>query len=106
MRPRQIEEGDEVLVYNSSLDNQHGSMWKLSRWWFGSSLVMSTNDNATYYLSQLEGTRIAVPVVGKWIKAFKKQHESEPNQEVENEDVGEDEGPDEDLIDDGLEEDK
>ena len=41
-------------------------------------MATSTNDNAMYHLGEVDGTRIAVPVAGKQIKAFKKRHESEP----------------------------
>ena len=49
-------------------------------------MVTSANDNATYHLSELDGMRIAVPFMGKWIKAFKKREEVEPDPEVEVED--------------------
>ena len=35
-------------------------------------LVTSANDNATYHLDKLEGERLAVQIVGKKVKAFKK----------------------------------
>ena len=41
--------------------------------------VTSTNDNGTYHLVELDGTRIVVPVVEKTIKAFKKRHTDEPD---------------------------
>ena len=78
MQPRKIEEGDWVLVYDSNLDNQHKASQKLAKRWFDPYVVMSTNDNATYHIAELGGTRITVPVVGKRIKAFKKRHEDEP----------------------------
>jgi hypothetical protein len=68
-----------VLVYDSSLDNQHKATRKFARLWFGSYVVMSVNDNGTYHLAELDGTRIAVPVAGKRVKAFKKWHDSEPD---------------------------
>ena len=42
-------------------------------------MVTSANDNATYHIAELDGMRIAVPVAGKRIKAFKKWYEYEPN---------------------------
>jgi hypothetical protein len=49
--------------------------------------VTSVNDNGTYHLAELDGTRIAVPVAGKRIKAFKKRHEDNPDMESrENDD--------------------
>ena len=40
--------------------------------------VQSANDNGTYHLAELDGTRMAIPVAGKRIKAFKKRHDDEP----------------------------
>ena len=42
-------------------------------------MVTIANDNATYHLAELDGTRIEIPVAGKRIKAFKKRHEVEPD---------------------------
>jgi hypothetical protein len=79
VRPKRIEEGDWVLVYDSSLDNQHKSTRKFARRWFGPYVVTSVDDNGTYHLAELDGTRIAVPVAGKRVKAFKKRHDDEPD---------------------------
>ena len=68
-----------MLVYDNSLDNQHKSTQKFARRWFGPYLVKSVNDNATYHLAELDGTRIATPVAGKRINAFKRRNEAEPN---------------------------
>ena len=56
LHPRKIEEGDRVIVYDSSLDNQHSSMRKFAKRWFGLYVVTSANDNATYHLAELDGT--------------------------------------------------
>ena len=79
LRPRKIEEGDWVVVYDSSLDNQHRSTRKFARQWFGPYIVRSVNDNATYHLVELDGTQITTPVAVKRIKAFKRRNEAEPN---------------------------
>ena len=42
-------------------------------------MVRSVNDNATYHLAELDGTRVTTLVVGKRIKAFKRRNEAEPN---------------------------
>ena len=42
-------------------------------------MVTSTNDNATYHLAQLDGTRLAVRIAGKQVKSYKKRHDDEPN---------------------------
>ena len=47
------------------------------RRWFGPYAVTSVNDNGTYHLAELDGTRLVVSIVRKRIKAFKKQHEDE-----------------------------
>ena len=74
LRPKKIKEGDWVLVYDSSLDNQYRATRK-----FGPYVVQSANDNKTYHLAELDGTRLAIPVAGKRIKAFKKRHDDEPD---------------------------
>ena len=68
-----------MLVYDSSLDNQHQATRKFALRWFGPYVVQSTNDNGTYHLAELDGTRMAIPVAGKRIKAFKKRHDDEPD---------------------------
>ena len=63
------------MVYDNSLDNQHKATRKFARRWFGPYVMTSANDNDTYHLAELDGTRIVVLVAGKRIKAFKKRHE-------------------------------
>ena len=58
--------------------------------WFRPYVVIQVNNNTTYHLAELDGTRILIPVAGKWIKAFKKRHEAEPNMETDDR-LGEDE---------------
>ena len=106
MWPRKIEEGDWVLVYDSSLHKQHWSMRKFARRWFGPYVVASTNDNTTYHLAELDVTRIEVPVAGKRIKFFKKRHKVEPDPEMEDKDSDKDGEPDEGRTDDNSEEDE
>ena len=67
-----------MLVYDSSLDNQPRATRKFVRRWFGPYIVTSANDNGTYHLAELDDTRMAIPVAGKRIKAFKKRHDGEP----------------------------
>jgi hypothetical protein len=77
LRPRRIMEGDWVLVYDSSLDNQHSTARKFSRRWFGPYVVKKVEDNATYRLTELDGTSLALPIAGKRIKVFKRREVSE-----------------------------
>ena len=79
LRPSKIEEGDWVLVYDSNLDNQHRPTRKFARRWFRPYVVTGANDNGTYHLAELDGTRMAIPVAGKRIKALKKRHVGEPD---------------------------
>jgi hypothetical protein len=44
-------------------------------------VVTSVNDNGTYHLVELDGTRIAMSVAGKRVKAFRKRHDNEPDLE-------------------------
>ena len=95
LRPKKIEEGEWVLVYDNRLNNQHRSTWKFARGWFGPYVVRRANDNATCHLAELDGTRIVVSVAGKWIKAFKKRHEVELDLEANiDEEIDENEGAD------------
>ena len=68
-----------MLIYDSSLDNQHRATRKSARRWFGPYVVQSANNNGTYHHAALDGTRMAIPVAGKRIKAFKKRHDNEPD---------------------------
>ena len=68
-----------MLVYDSSLDNQHKATRKFARRWFGPYVVTGANNNGTYHLAELDGTRMVIPVWGNRIKAFKKRHDSEPD---------------------------
>ena len=73
-----------MLVYDCNLDNQHKVVRKFTRRWFGPYVVTSANDNGTYHLSELDGTRLTVPVARKWIKVFKKRHEDDPDPRSDN----------------------
>ena len=42
-------------------------------------MVKSANDNATYHLVELDGSRLAIPIVGKRVKIFKKRQDENPN---------------------------
>jgi hypothetical protein len=88
LQPKKIEEGDWVLVYDNSLDHQHKVTQKFARRWFGPYVVTTVNGNGTYHLAELDGTRIAVSVAGKRIKASKKWHEDSPDLGSEESDDG------------------
>jgi hypothetical protein len=62
-----------VLVFDTSLEHQHNTLRKFSRRWFGPYVVVATHDNATYTLRELDGTMLKIPVVGKWIKTFRRR---------------------------------
>ena len=78
LRLRKIEEGDWVLVYDSSLDNQHNATRKFVKRWFGPYVVKEIKNNATYFLAELDGTRLALPIAGKRIKIFKRRETTNP----------------------------
>ncbi|KAL3702497.1 hypothetical protein R1sor_020519 [Riccia sorocarpa] len=73
LRPRPIQPGDWVLVYDSSLENQHSTVRKFSRRWFGPYVVLSVHDNATYALRELDGTPLRTQVAGKRVKLFRRR---------------------------------
>ncbi|KAL3702351.1 hypothetical protein R1sor_020373 [Riccia sorocarpa] len=76
LRPKQIKVGDWVLVYDSSLENQHSTVRKFSRRWFGPYVVLAVNDNAIYSLRELDGTVLRLAVAGKRVKLFKKRDDT------------------------------
>lgn len=73
LRPKEFQEGDWVLVYDSSLENQQSVERKFARRWFGPYVVLIVHDNATYSLRELDGTPLKLPIAGKRIKVFKRR---------------------------------
>lgn len=73
LRPRPIQSGDWVLVYDSLLENQHSTTRKFARRWFGPYVVSAVHDNATYSLRELDGTQIRLQVAGKRVKLFRRR---------------------------------
>ncbi|KAL2630446.1 hypothetical protein R1flu_015132 [Riccia fluitans] len=68
-----IHEGDWVLVYDSSLENQHSTEKKFVRRWFGPYVVVTVHENATYFLRELDGIPLKVPIACKRVKYFKRR---------------------------------
>ena len=73
MRPRAIQNGDWVLIYDKSLDNQHSTSRKFAKRWFGPYVVKQTYNNTTYLLKELDGMELKIPIAGKRIKLFKRR---------------------------------
>ncbi|KAL3682085.1 hypothetical protein R1sor_000107 [Riccia sorocarpa] len=76
LRPKPIQHGDWVLVYDNTLENQHSTVRKFSRRWFGPYVVLAVNDNATYSLRELDGTVLRLAVAGKRVKLFKRRDDT------------------------------
>ncbi|KAL3692893.1 hypothetical protein R1sor_006544 [Riccia sorocarpa] len=101
LRPTPIQEGDWVLVYDNSLDNQHSALRKFSKRWFGPYVVLQVNDNTTYGLRELDGTQLRRPIAGKRVKIFKRRDgqteadifADDEDQHVHEDEEFEDEGP-------------
>ena len=89
LRPRAIQEGDWVLVYDSSLDNQHSTSKKFSKRWFGPYVVKVVHDNATYSLREFDGTSLKLPIACKRIKLFRRRGDNRDEEERTNEDEDE-----------------
>ncbi|KAL3681576.1 hypothetical protein R1sor_024532 [Riccia sorocarpa] len=77
LRPKPIGVGDWVLVYDSSLENQHSTVRKFSRRWFGPYVVLAVHENATYSLRELDGTPLRIQVAGKRVKLFRRREGSD-----------------------------
>ena len=41
--------------------------------------MTSANDNATYHVTELDKSRLAIPIAGKRVKIFKKRQDEGPN---------------------------
>ena len=95
LRPKTIQNGDWVLVYDSSSDNQHSTTRKFAKRWFGPYVVEQVYDNATYLLRELDGTRLKIPIASKRIKLFRRRdgnhviHDFEDNLEDVQDEVHE-----------------
>ena len=69
--------------------------------WFGPYIVKQVNANATYFLRELDGTELKLPIPGKMIRLFRRRNdyhlyeESMVNANEDEEDVY-DEEPSED----------
>jgi hypothetical protein len=87
LRPKKIVKGDWVLVYDSSLDNQHSMARKFSRRWFGPYVVKKVENNATYHLLELDGIPLALPIARKKIKIFKRRDRTKIGIEALDDDV-------------------
>lgn len=98
LRPKPIEEGDWVLMYDSSLDNQHSTIRKLSKRWFGPYVVKHVHGNATFSLAELDGSDMQIPIAGKRIKLFKKREDRDPfdSQECQDESLDDNVGSEDD----------
>ena len=55
------------------VENQHKTVRKFTRRWFGPYMVIQVNDNATYHLIQLDGMTLLVSIARRIVKAYKKQ---------------------------------
>jgi hypothetical protein len=95
-----IQYGDWVLVYDSSLDNQHSSVRKFSKRWFGPYVVKQVYDNATYMLRELDGTELKILIARKCIKLFRRRGEDpvlqDPEDDIEGTEAENDKDQDED----------
>ncbi len=73
LRLKKIEEGDWVLVFDSTLEHQHSTLRKFAKRWFGPYVVMEVHNNGTYSLRELDGTPLRTSVAGKRVKAFRRR---------------------------------
>ena len=86
-----MQEGDWVLVYDSSLEHQYSTIRKFARRWFGPYEVRKITYKATYFLNELNGTEILIPIARKMIKVFKRRESLEPEFYEEEEELKESE---------------
>ena len=77
-----------MLLYDSNLGNQHSTIRKFAKRLFGPYIVKKVYDNATYILSELDGTLLQNVMHKKRLQIVKKRYESKPppNEDDERED--------------------
>ena len=59
-----------MLIYDSSLDNHHNTTNGL-----GPYIVKQMNDNVTYFLRELDGTELKLPIAGKRIELLRRKND-------------------------------
>ena len=84
LRPQKIEEGDWVIVNDSSFDYQQSLIQKFAKRWFRLYEVWKVFDNGTYWVCELIGTVLRVPIGGKRVKIFKKRTYAKPYVSLDN----------------------
>jgi hypothetical protein len=84
-----LEAGDLVLVYNKSLENQWGLLFKNR--WNGPYRVIEQINNGPYELEELDGTRLSRRYAANHIKKFYLRGEKLATEELEEGDESEDE---------------
>jgi hypothetical protein len=101
-RIHELEVGDMVLLYNSSLDKQWSQ--KLKNKWLGPYRIKEVaEDRGTYLLEELDGTQLQGIYAGDRIKKFFERYgvdEVEEKEEREAEEEDEEEGEDREESDD------
>lgn len=100
LRSQPIQNKDWVLVYDSSMDNQHNTVMKFLKQWFGPYVVKQVYDNATYLLRELDGPELKIPIAGKCVKLFGRRGENQlfekANEDIEGVEAEKNEDQDED----------
>ena len=66
-----------MIVYNNQLKNQHSSIRKILRQWFELYVVINGNHNVIYQVAEFDGTIVAISMVGKRVKIFRKWSEED-----------------------------
>ena len=79
LRPRTLQEGDWVILYDINLDNQHSTSLKFAKRWFRPYVIRQLNRNATYFLTEMDGAALRLSIPGKRIKLFKKKEDQSTN---------------------------
>ncbi|KAH7441551.1 hypothetical protein KP509_03G043100 [Ceratopteris richardii] len=68
LRPKKLNEGDWVLVYDSSQYTQYEAHHELVKRWFGPYMICKVFGNGTYSLKELDGPKLKDLIAGKGIK--------------------------------------
>jgi len=102
LRPKPINSGDWVIVWDATNDTSHSADAKFQRRWFGPYKVIEVHgDYGTYSIAELDGTPKKRQVAGKHVKLFKKRGQEFDFEDVADLDNADKEGSLEEGLSDG-----
>ncbi len=73
LRPKPIPIGNQLIVFNNTIDHQYSTLKFFSRKWFYPYVVSEMHNNETYSLAKLDRTPLKSKIAKKKIKFFERR---------------------------------